>query len=337
MPRLAILPVWFASAGVLLAQSDTFRAEANLALVRFQVVGDRNRPVQDLRPDDVEIREDGVPQKTALFGGGRLYPRTTPLKIHLLFDRNINVQIIRSPNPRQYRMQPLEEFPHVSIGVWGFSQISLICFTRPTRDAARLNWAMGAVTEMPPRVDATARFIAGNAGRLDSVTSISPGAGKPRAFDNSLLYRATVEVVRSAGAEIGDSVPAVVVVSHADPNAEDATVGDALVAARTAGVTLFPVWTGPRGWKLTPVFTAWIDAFLGLGAATGGSSHRVVGGSSSAVLSEILKWLSDQVRYDYVAGYYPISSGEKKAHTVQVVLKDPNRGRVVGGARTVER
>ena len=42
----------------------TFRAETNLALVRFQAIGKKNDFVADLRADEIELREDGVPQKS---------------------------------------------------------------------------------------------------------------------------------------------------------------------------------------------------------------------------------------------------------------------------------
>jgi hypothetical protein len=282
-----------------------FRVETGLALVRFQVVADKNRPVQDLGRDEIEIREDGVAQKVALFQGGRLYPRTTPIEIHLLFDRNLNVQIIRAPTPEQYRVDLLDEFPLVSIAVWGFSGKTLVCFTRPTRDASRLNWAM------------------------DSVTKVPPGRGSP-------VYRAMVDVARSAGKGSGDSVPVVVVVSHADHYEGDATPADALSAALSAGASLFPVFMHPRGWPLFPSFAAAVATYLQLGEDSGGRSYKVIGGNTSRVLSEILQWLGDQVRYDYVAGFYPLSSGEKKLHSVQIVLRDSRRGRIVAGARKIE-
>jgi hypothetical protein len=53
------------------------------------------------------------------------------------------------------------------------------------------------------------------------------------------------------------------------------------------------------------------------------------------VLPTILKSLAEHVRYDYVAGFYPSSSGGGKRHRVEVVLRSKNRGEMVGGSRAL--
>jgi hypothetical protein len=37
-----------------------------------------------------------------------------------------------------------------------------------------------------------------------------------------------------------------------------------------------------------------------------------------------------------VAGFYPVSTGERKQHKIQVILKDANRGQLVVSTPTVE-
>lgn len=69
----------------------TFRVNSELALVAFRITPNRQMPISDLRPDDIEIREDGVPQKIAVFEGGRLNPRTVPVEMTLLFDCSSSV------------------------------------------------------------------------------------------------------------------------------------------------------------------------------------------------------------------------------------------------------
>jgi len=69
-----------------------FHTEANLVLVRFQVSPQKGKLISDLRAEDIEVLEDGVPQQIALFEGGSFYPRTTPLEITLLFDCSGSVQ-----------------------------------------------------------------------------------------------------------------------------------------------------------------------------------------------------------------------------------------------------
>src|SRR5438270_10784046 len=87
------LPLALLSVLALYAQTPaTFRVDTKLALVRFQVSPKRGEFVTDLRAEDIEIREDGVPQEIALFEGGRFYPRRTPVEVALLFDCSLSVQ-----------------------------------------------------------------------------------------------------------------------------------------------------------------------------------------------------------------------------------------------------
>jgi hypothetical protein len=60
----------------------TTGADANLALIRFQVPPLEAKPVADLRSEDIEIRVDGAPQKVAFFQGGSVSPRTIQSRFH---------------------------------------------------------------------------------------------------------------------------------------------------------------------------------------------------------------------------------------------------------------
>jgi hypothetical protein len=53
------------------AAPATFRVTTELTLVRFEVTPDRKKFLTDLRPDDIEPREDGVPRTIPHFEGGR--------------------------------------------------------------------------------------------------------------------------------------------------------------------------------------------------------------------------------------------------------------------------
>lgn len=70
-----------------------------------------------------------------------------------------------------------------------------------------------------------------------------------------------------------------------------------------------------------------------LASATGGQAFDTV--STRDVLPAILKSLAEHVRYDYVAGFYPSSSGVRKKHKIEVVLRSRSRGEIVGGFRAL--
>ena len=56
---------------------------------------------------------------------------------------------------------------------------------------------------------------------------------------------------------------------------------------------------------------------------------------SASVLPSILKSIAQHIQYDYVAGYYPAASPGKKSRRVEVVLRNPARGEILGGKRIV--
>jgi len=76
-----------------------------------------------------------------------------------------------------------------------------------------------------------------------------------------------------------------------------------------------------------------IGSFMTLASATGGEAFDAVG--TKDVLPAILKSLAEHVRYDYVAGFYTSSSGGRKRHKVEVILRSKNRGEIVGGFRAL--
>lgn len=298
------------------ASAVTFRAETNLALVRFQVVAKKNDFVTDLRADEIELREDGIPQKIASFQGGRLNPRTSPIDIHLLFDCSGSIQQARLLDPHIFSANLLDEFAHVRIAIWGFSGKSLVYFTAPTRDANRLNGAMEAVRGM------------------------QPGA--------TPLYRSLAEVASRLASAGGDSIRMIVVVSD---GLDDSKKDDAERTAQSAGIEVFPVLVGAQADAASleasripetlqgtlQIMGARRSAFIGLAGFTGGRAFEFPGESPGDLLDQVLKRMAAEIRYDYIVGYSPVSTGSGKPRKVQVVLKDKNRGRIVGGVRDVQR
>ncbi len=121
----------------------TFRSDTNLVTVRFQMTPKKGQTA-DLRPEDIELREDGVPVKVSAFQGGQLYPPSIPVEVNLLFDD------LRPPSgttvPRWLQSQTLDlasidDRGLVSVAVWAFNG-DLVRLTPPTRDAATLNHAI---------------------------------------------------------------------------------------------------------------------------------------------------------------------------------------------------
>jgi len=299
----------------------TFRAEANLALVRFQVSPQKGKLLTDLRGEDIELLEDGVPQHVALFEGGRFYPRTVPLEITLLFDCSGSVQQAGTLDTRVFQRNLLDEYVNAKIAIYAFTD-TLTRLTTPTRDGAALMKALGAVRIIP--TGATA------------------------------LFGAIADTVRDTSASGAAAVRMLVIFSDGESTTpgDDIRDGEAIQAAQDRGVALYPVtlsntmagempdhYTGPPN-PSRDVYSSWpmrrvgsINRFKQLARATGGMQFEAI--SNADVLASILKRMARQIQFDYVAGFYPPNSGGTTRHKVEVVLRDKSRGQVLGGTRTV--
>ena len=291
--------------------SATFRVETNLALVRFQVIPQKGQFVTDLRAEDIEIREDGIPQQIGLFEGGRFYPRTVPLEISLLFDCSGSVQFAGTLDPHVLDENLLKEYESAGIAIYAFSD-DLVRLTGPTRDGPTLAKAMDAVRLVP--------------------------AG------DTPLFGAIVETARDAASFRGNATRMMAIFSDGESTrrGDSTRSAEAIQVAQELGIALCPVMLAQApdphvspnpysGWDLGRLQS--IGSFMNLASATGGQGFDAI--STKDVLPTILKSLANHVRYDYTVGFYPSSSGERKRHKIEVVLKSKKRGQIVGGIRAL--
>jgi hypothetical protein len=285
-----------------------FRAETNLVLVRFQFNPRRGQPA--LQPDDVEIREDGVPQKAALLQGGEANPQSVPVEINLLFT---DIRPIVEPRTLdRFDLSLLDDNGRVSVAVWAIGP-NLVRLTGPTRDANTLNRAISGLftvwsdqTMRPPLFSTIAALARETArGRTNVVRLLAViYNGRP---DGRSLPEEAIRAARDSGS----TVLAVHVNDNSDANP---TVNMGYAQA-----------TGAAMRELDDVVKATYGRSVTI-------SYKLFGDR----LEPILKWLGKQIRADHVAGFYPAASAARRPHQIQVTLKDSKRGQIVGGARTIE-
>ncbi len=300
--------------------SATFRAEANLALVRFQYKPNKERLQADLRPSDIEILEDGKPQSVAVFQGGRIYPRTVPVQITLLFDCSPSVRNSGQLDPDAFGVTILREFENASIAIYGFGD-RYARFTPPTRDEATLRGAINAVRAFD--------------------------AGAPTA-----IFRWTAETIGRIGNDGANAIRMLVVVTDGEANASGDIGGAsrAVAAAQEVGVAIFPVLLRPHAISDASSSGNATDAMrdnfksleevagrnllIEMATATGGKRFDL--NSRENVLPELLKQMAAHLQHEYVAGFYmTATNSEKRRHSIKVLLRSKGLGSVEGGARVI--
>jgi VWFA-related protein len=278
----------------------TFRAGTSLAVVRFQV-----RPAKgDLTAQDIEIREDGAPQKIAVFEGGSASSaatRTVPVEISLLLDCSSSVDRVAAFSAKIFRDGILDEFPNVSLSVYGFSD-NLVRFATPTRDPAVLKKAMDLVASIPQR--------------------------------STPLFGSIADTIRDAAGTGANVVRMLVIFSDGESEwpGDENRAGEAERAAKETGTTIFPVMLNKSGGNSMSAADS-IHDYLSLAGATGGKEFK--GFMGTDILPRILKAVSVEIRSDYIAGFYVPATDKKKRHQVEVVLRSKTQGRISGGARTI--
>jgi VWFA-related protein len=286
------------------AADPVFRTDSALALVRFQAVSQEGY-LPDLDVAEIELQEDGVPRKIALFEGGNS-ERSSQTEVHLLFDCSNSVQTAGPFNPKAFDAYILDRFQNARIAIWGFNS-KLRNFTDPTRNSASLNRAMDAVRHMKQ--------------------------------GNTPVYGSIVRVIDRLAKAKTEAVRMIVPVSDGLPFGDGGTPASTVNAAKRAGIALYPALIYSLRSRGTGRASEWQEQleFLGTAAQTGGRAFEFGGTSADDLMEQILKGIATEIRTEYVAGYYPASTGTPRVHKVQVVLKDATRGRIVGGARDIRR
>ncbi len=278
--------------------SPTFRTETTLAVVGFQLRQNKGQPIHNLRAEDIEVREDGVAQKIAVFEGGAVSPRTVPVEISLLFDCSASVDRIAAFGPQVFRDNLLDEFPNASIAIYGFSD-DLVRLARPTRDAGALKKAMDMVAAVPK--------------------------------GDTPLFGSIADTVRDAAATGANVIRMLVIFSDGESAwlGDEGRAGEAARVAGESGTALFPVMLSKSALSMESVDS--IHDFMNLASATGGRELQGLMGAD--VLPSILKALAAEIRSGYIAGFYVPVSRERKRHKIEVVLRSKDQGRLYGGSR----
>ncbi len=289
-----------------------FRAETGLALVSFHVMRD-GKYLDDLRAEDIQVEQDGIAQRIAIFEGGA-QSRKVPVEITFLFDCSGSMKHDDVLKPLSFKASLLDRFKHVSIALYAFNWPrtgnEVAQFTPPTRDVKALRTAMDRIRTY--------------------------GGGNTRLYGSILV---TLETVSKGNDNVSRML---VVVSDGLSNSFMRT--ESIQSARNHGIPIYPVLRKLNAVDLQPFLPGVIkqspeevaarltSTFTSLAAETGGLVFPP-SVNEKDLLPGILTTLADLVRTEYIVGFYPDISGTKKPHQLRVVLRDKDRGSIQAGSR----
>ena len=315
-------------------QVATIGSGGGPALIRFQVAPQKGKPVTDLGPGDIEIYEDGQKREVVLFEGGSLHPRTVPTVLSLLIDCGRSDLASGKVDAAVFKKGLLDEFPHLSVAVYGFASGPARLAAR-TRNEADLTKALSAPLLVHPlstflmdhvsRVLIDAAAGAGPAIRIVSVFSTGrTDQGASSATAEEQRYQRALSIAQQTGVAV---YPVLLIPRLA---AQDSTPGAAPLEARSST-------RGPQPMLGADISTdtrlRTVGNFVNLGASTGGKKIEIPAGGN--MLPTAVNWLAEQLRNEYIAGFQPTTGEEKRRHNLEVVMKNKDRAKITGGTLTL--
>jgi hypothetical protein len=339
----------------------TFRIDSSLVLIRFHVQRDE-ASVTDLKPEDIELLEDGKPHPFTILESGTA--RTMPLRLTLLFDL---VDVAPSFSPTAFDAEIFTEFlkrlPSAEVDIYAYDRL-LMPFCRSTRDPMELGKALQTVWKFMLEF----RLKPGESYRLsapprDSVPLLkADGSGKgngQRGGYAGSIYDAAVAVAREQASLHGNATRAIMAVSAGYPGlppnlvaVTEARLGhpvdpnlqldEALPVLLELGTQLYPVrvhlWFSGlllRRYNESRDVEFLARPFLGLGPATGGLSFAPEQVTGSA-MRDILVRVAENVESEQLAAFRPQPTpGGPVKHRLEIRLKPSFKGLITGGVREV--
>lgn len=300
-----------------------FRSDTGLALVRFHVTN-KKRYVQDLRPSDIDVLEDGVVQKLVLFEGPNSGPsghRTIPIELILLMDVSgsvMNEGMIDAFIMKETLLDGLGGDVKISVYAFG-NRVKRLC--EPTNDVAKLKQAFDMVYKM-------------NLG-------------------GTRIYESIMETARLASAGSATDVTRLMLILSDGFATTNTPPRNAVQVANAYGISLYPMVLGhekivkqlqaenqrsnngqPRNSRAMGKEME-IQDFAMLGELTGGRSFDPPM-ANSMIMRSILKSMAGQIVCQYTAGYNPgAPSATPQKHKVTVRLRNKGLGKLLGGTRLV--
>jgi Ca-activated chloride channel homolog len=285
------------TAGPTYAQVPTFHADVNLISLTFSVRGGDGKPVSDLSPSDIEILEDGVPQKIHFFARAS----DLPLTIGLIVDVSDSQRTFFKQHHRD-----VEKFLNDVLDPR--DQAFLICFGDHIRLVSDLTSSVAQI------MDNFQQFEKGR----HNYPELGP---KEDRREGTALFDAIVHSTGEKLANVQHGRRALVVFSDGEDNSSAYDSPDAIEVTQNADVLLYAVrYTEHERRHLNSRNKYGIRVMQRLGRETGGLDFDA---SADTDLDPLFKQIGAELHSLYAAGYH--SSNPLRDGTFRKVVIRPTK------------
>ncbi|HKE24461.1 MAG TPA: VWA domain-containing protein [Bryobacteraceae bacterium] len=262
-----------------------YRVDVNLVGLTFSVTDAKGRPVHGLRPDDIRISEDGIPQRIAAFAEGSSVREHAPAEI----PQGTNVFILFDTSDRMYR-----SIPYVCDAIANFLRK-----LDPADAAAVYTFSRNLSRAAPLTRD---RLLV----RAGLAQNVSTG-------DDTALFNCLLLTLRDAARVPGRK--AVVVFSNGPDNRSMLSPEDVGTVAEDEGIPVYVISTlDPGKDHLTAA------ALERLTARTGGKLFLT---RNWQVLPQTFTAIHEEISASYTAYYYPAPNPNDGFRRIAVTVASP--------------
>jgi Ca-activated chloride channel family protein len=285
----------------LLAAQAPIRVDVSLVNVGFSVRDERGNLVTNLTQDDIEITEDGVPQKIAFFA----HSSDVPLNLGLVMDVSGSQQSFIKPHHKD-----LQAFLKTVLGKQ--DKAFLVAFGN------RIMLVCDYSNSAKELVNALGDFEHDNRNRRADYPMVGPPEFRilGTAFYDAVFYSSTLMMQN-----IDRGRRALIIFSDGEDNSSAHHMLEAIEAAQANDVLLFTIrYTEIHNGRLTARNKYGTSVMERITRETGGADFD---GQGKGLL-EGFKQIGDQLRASYELAYHTSNPpGDKTFHKIAIKAKQP--------------
>jgi Ca-activated chloride channel family protein len=289
-------------------QQPEFRVTVSMVQLNVAVTDSKGNYVTGLKPEDFEVKEDGIPEKIATFGEG-----DNPVRRVGELDANASADPARDRSDELPASGTISSLNSALAGSNVF-----ILFDTSNYMYRGFVFAQDAIAdfvrslEMVNRVSfySYSRDLSRSVALTNDRSAVLKGVRTTVAGDDAALYNSLLLTIKDASQYTGRKV--VVVFSNGPDNVSVVPPEDVAELAQSAGIVIYMVST--RQAQLDPVSTA---VFERMTAATGGKAYFAKNWHEQKLAFSSIR---DDLAHLYSLSYYPKPNANRGWRSISVKL-----------------